>query len=200
MLPGAMMMELGYAPGERNTPLAETRAASKETPEWFIRAAIGFGSVPKSGQRDLLEINGYENHGVRWHLRADGAAFLWPHVGLGGFAGYAWRNVEPAGGGPKLEEEIFRLGAQVPLTTGSEGFRFIFAPRLGLVHGRQSLHQDGDFVFGPLFGASAGLVFPKVHIGFELGGYYAPVPASGALGERDDFGGLDLSFSVYFDG
>ncbi len=194
------MADLGYPPVERDTPAAEQRASSRETPNWFVRPALGLGSVPRSAQRELFELNGYENSGLRWHFGADAAAFPWEHVGLGGFVGYSWRKVEPENGGPALEESIYRVGAQVPVTTGSESVLLVFAPRLGLVHGSQSLHGDGNFVTGPLFGASAGLVFPKVHLGFDLGAYYAPVPASGALGERDDFGGLELNFLVYLDG
>jgi|RhiMethySRZTD1v2_1073278.scaffolds.fasta_scaffold05773_4 hypothetical protein len=202
MLPGVMVMDLGYRLPERDTPAVETRSAeaTDETPNWFVRASLGLGSVPRSDQRDLFDVNGYENSGIRWHNVIDAAGFPWPHVGLGGFAGYAWRTVEPKYGGPDLEESIFRLGAEVPVTAGTPAYRFILAPRLGVVHGRQSLHDDGDFVTGPLVGAAAGLMFPKIHLGFQFGWYYAPVPASGHLGERDDFGGVDFSLAVYFDG
>jgi hypothetical protein len=196
------MMDVGYGTvPQRDTPVASARAPDDDdAPDWFLRGSIGLGSVPQSDQRDLLTMNGYDDSGVRWHYVIDGAAFPWPHVGIGGFAGYAWRRADPEFGGPELEEGIFRIGVQVPITAGYPAYRFLLTPRLGLVHGSQSLHDDGDFVTGPLVGAGGGVVFPKIHLGLQLGWYYAPVPASGALGEGDDFGGVDFTVSVYFDG
>jgi hypothetical protein len=199
MLFGVMLMDLGDT-GPAYAPQVAISRPREGDPGWFFRASTGPGTVARSSQRDLLELNGYEDSGIRWHLIADAAGFPWSKVGIGGFVGYSFREVEPRSGGPPLEEEIYRLGAQVPLIFGTETVRFLLTPRLGVASGRQSLHGRGDFVVGPLFGADAGVIFPKVHIGFALAGYTAPVKASGDLGEREDFGGVELLFSVYFDG
>jgi hypothetical protein len=203
MFPGAMVADAGYPQGGAQVEHDQAAAAAPrqdETPRWFVRGSLGAGGVVSSDQRDLLELNGYEETSVRWYYGADAAAMPWSPLGIGGFLGYSTRKVDPEYGGPPLEEQIYRLGVQVPLTVGSETFRFLFVPRLGVVSGRQSLHGRGDFVEGPLFGAEAGIVFPKIHIGFAIGGYSAPVPASGDLGERENFGGAQFLLSVYFDG
>jgi hypothetical protein len=203
MFPGVMVADGSYAQGDAQVARADAAAAAPrpdETPRWFARASLGAGGVVSSDQRDLLKLNGYEKAGVRWYYGADGAALPWSHVGIGAFLGYSSREVDPAYGGPPLEEEVYRLGIQVPLTVGSETVRFLFVPRLGLVSGKQSLHGHGDFVEGPLFGAEAGVVFPKIHIGLAVGGYSAPVPASGDLGESENFGGAQFVVSVYLDG
>jgi hypothetical protein len=199
MLFGVMLMDLGDA-GPVYQPPPAVSSAREEKPGWFFRGSAGLGTVAPSAQRDLLELNGYDNPGLRWHLTADAAGFPWRRVGIGGFVGYSFREVEPRSGGPPLEEEIYRLGAEVPLVFGTDRVRFLLVPRLGLATGRQSLHGRGDFVVGPLLGVDAGVVFPKVHMGLALGGYTAPVRASGDLGEREDLGGVELLFSVYFDG
>ena len=194
-----MLLDWGDVGPVREQPVAVSNRR-EETPNWFVRGSGGFGAVARSNQRELLELNGYENSGLRWQFAADAAAVPWSRVGVGGFLGYSVRKVEPRSGGPPLEEEIYRLGVEVPLIFGTDGIRFLVVPRLGLVSGRQSLHEHGEFVEGPLFGVDAGLVFPKAHLGFQIGGYTAPVRASGDLGEREDFGGVELLFSVYFDG
>ncbi len=194
-----MLLDLGDA-GPVYQPPAAIASRREQTPGWFFRGSAGMGWVARSEQRELLELNGYEKPGVRWHVIADGAAVPWSRVGLGGFVGYSFREVEPASGGPPLEEEIYRLGGEVPLIFGNESVRFLLTPRLGLLTASQSLHGHGDFVVAPLFGADAGMVFPKVHIGLALGGYTAPARASGDLGGREDFGGVEFLFSVYLDG
>lgn len=199
MLPGVMLMDWADSGPVREPPAALSNAR-EETPDWFVRGSFGLGTVARSDQRELLERSGYEDSGLRWHFAADAAALPWSKVGIGGFLGYSMREVEPRSGGPPLEEDIYRLGVQVPLVFGSKTIRVLVVPRLGVVSGSQSLHGRGEFVEGPLFGFDAGLVFPKVHIGFQIGGYTAPVRASGDLGEPEDFGGVELLFSVYFDG
>jgi hypothetical protein len=194
-----MLLDFGDT-GPLYPPPAAVASQREQTPGWFFRASTGPGTVARSEQRDLLELNGYEATGVRWHVIADGAGFPWQRVGLGGFVGYSFREVEPKSGGPPLEEEIYRVGGQVPLIFGSERVRFLLSPRLGLAIGSQSLHGHGDFVTGPLLGADAGVVFPKVHLGLSLGGYAARVRASGDLGGREDFGGVEFLFTVYLDG
>jgi hypothetical protein len=185
------------------SPAARSVQASdwRQNPQrWFVRGSLGFGAPAASDQRELLQLSGYTKDGLRYHYLLDGGGFPWPHVGLGGFAGYSSRRVEAENGGPPLEEDVYAAGLEIPLTAGNEKFRLLFVPRFGFVSGQQSLHGSGEFVDGPLFGADLGFVFPKVHIGFLVGGYSAPVPPSGELGESENFGGGFIAFSVYFDG
>jgi hypothetical protein len=181
-------------------PWAGTEGSTPSRTAWMARLELGFRSVAPSVQQDLLTEDGYAAS-ARFVIAGEFGRLFTPVVGLSAWTDFSIRSANPPGGGPKMNEDVFMLGAGVPLLPlGWQSSGLMFVPRFGYGWSWMSIGGRAEPVGAFAYGGDIGLVWPRIHLSIAFGWLNGPTRAPGETGRRSNFGGISFLIGGLIDG
>jgi hypothetical protein len=182
------------------TPRPAADASGRGHIDWLVRLQLGMRTVTPSPQQDLLNLDGY-GASPRFVFSGEFGRLLTPVVAVSGWTDFSLRSSNHDQGGPKMNEDVWMLGAGVPLIpVGWETTALMIVPRVGYGWSWMSIGGHAEPVGALVYGGDLVVLWPRAHVNVGFGWLNAPTRPPGETGRRSNFGGLGLLVGGVLDG